>query len=55
MTRSFDTSLPAGTYCDVTAGDPGGPCPTYQVNADGWFTATIGPNGVFALHTGARA
>jgi len=52
MTRTFQTSLPAGTYCDVTAGDPGS-CPTYQVDGDGRFTATVGPNGVFALHTGA--
>ncbi len=50
LTRTFETSLPAGTYCDVTAEG----CRSYTVNSDGTFTATIGPNGVFALHTGAR-
>lgn len=48
MTRTFQTSLPAGTYCDVTADG----CREYQVDGAGRFTATVGPNGVFALHVG---
>lgn len=54
LTREFQTSLPAGTYCDVMAGDPG-PCtgPSYQVNSAGRVTATVPANGVLALHVGA--
>ena len=54
LTQTFQTSLPAGRYCDLAAGDPGGSCPGYDVGADGRFTATVGPNGLLALHTGAR-
>ncbi len=53
LSQTFQTSLPAGTYCDVAHGDPGGTCPTYQVGADGRVTATIGANSMLALHTGA--
>ncbi len=54
LTREFQTSLPAGTYCDVMAGDPGAAsCPTYQVNSAGRVTATVPAGGVFALHVGA--
>ncbi|MFF7813355.1 carbohydrate binding domain-containing protein [Streptomyces sp. NPDC007945] len=58
LTRTFQTSLPAGTYCDVQHGDPttGGGCTgtTYAVGADGRFTATIGGNDAVALHIGAK-
>ncbi|GGO79868.1 alpha-amylase [Wenjunlia tyrosinilytica] len=58
ITRTFQTSLPAGTYCDVQHGDPvtGGGCTgtTYSVGADGAFTATIGSNDAVALHVGAK-
>ncbi|GGP99279.1 carbohydrate binding domain-containing protein [Streptomyces roseolilacinus] len=57
ITRTFQTSLPAGTYCDVQHGDPvpGGGCtgPTYTVGSDGRFTATVGGNDAIALHVGA--
>ncbi|ROQ35957.1 alpha-amylase [Streptomyces sp. PanSC19] len=57
ITRTFQTSLPAGTYCDVQHGDPvpGGGCtgPTYAVGSDGRFTATVGGNDAIALHVGA--
>ncbi|MFF4648878.1 carbohydrate-binding module family 20 domain-containing protein, partial [Streptomyces sp. NPDC001380] len=53
----FQTSLPAGTYCDVQHGDPtaGGGCTgtTYTVGADGRFTATVGANDAVALYVGA--
>ncbi|MGW4893082.1 carbohydrate binding domain-containing protein [Kitasatospora sp. NPDC004240] len=56
VTRTFQTSLPAGTYCDVQHGNPttGGGCTgtTYTVGADGTFTATIGSNDAVALHVG---
>ena len=55
LEATFQTSLPAGGYCDVAAGDPGdGACPGNQVGADGKVTATVPANGVFALHVGAR-
>ncbi|MGA5872705.1 carbohydrate binding domain-containing protein [Streptomyces cinereoruber] len=58
LTRTFQTSLPAGTYCDVQHGDPtaNGGCTgtTYTVGADGRFTATIGSNDAVALHIGAK-
>jgi alpha-amylase len=56
VTQTFQTSLPAGTYCDVTHGDPGaGTCsgPTYTVAAGGTFTATVAAGEQLALHVGA--
>jgi alpha-amylase len=57
LTRTFQTSLPAGTYCDVQHGDPtsGAGCSgqTYTVNSAGQFTATIGPQDAVALYVGA--
>ncbi|MCA2211940.1 carbohydrate-binding module family 20 domain-containing protein [Jidongwangia harbinensis] len=57
LSRTFQTSLPAGTYCDVMNGDPdGGSCtgPVYRVDAAGQVTATVPAGGALALHTGAR-
>jgi alpha-amylase len=57
LTRTFQTSLPAGTYCDVMSGDfAGGNCTgtSYQVNGSGQVTATVPANGVLALHVDAR-
>ncbi|MFC8272745.1 carbohydrate binding domain-containing protein [Streptomyces sp. NPDC057271] len=57
LTQTFQTSLPAGTYCDVQHGDPttSGGCTgtTYAVGTDGKFTATIGSNDAVALHIDA--
>jgi alpha-amylase len=57
LTRTFQTSLPAGTYCDVQHGDPttGGGCSgtTYAVNSSGQFTATIAAGDAVALYVGA--
>ncbi|MFH8727633.1 carbohydrate binding domain-containing protein [Streptomyces termitum] len=57
VTRTFQTSLPAGTYCDVQHGDPtaGGGCTgtSYTVGSDGRFTATVGAGDAIALHVGA--
>ncbi len=50
LAGTFRTSLPAGTYCDVTAG---GCEETYEVGGDGTFTATVPTDGVLALHVEA--
>ena len=57
LSRTFTSSLPAGTYCDVANGDfAGGSCsgPTVTVAASGQFTATVPANGLIALHINAR-
>ncbi|MBQ0830062.1 alpha-amylase [Streptomyces tagetis] len=46
LTRTYQTSLPAGTYCDVQGGG------TVAVDGAGRFTATLGANTALALHTG---
>ncbi|PRX97813.1 alpha-amylase [Allonocardiopsis opalescens] len=60
LTRTFDSSLPAGTYCDVASGsrvDGSGGCTgaAYTVGADGGFTATVPTDTALALHIGQRA
>lgn len=57
LSRTFQTSLPAGTYCDVANGDfTAGTCtgPTYTVNSSGQLTATVGANSMLALHVDAK-
>ncbi|MFR9729168.1 alpha-amylase [Saccharopolyspora sp. MS10] len=55
--QTFQTSLPAGTYCDVMSGElQDGSCTggTAEVGEDGTFTTSIrGVSGI-ALHTGAK-
>ncbi|GGT32462.1 alpha-amylase [Streptomyces kurssanovii] len=48
LTRTFQTSLPSGTYCDVQSGKG------VAVNGSGQFTATLGAGTALALHAGAR-
>ncbi|AXG77489.1 carbohydrate-binding module family 20 domain-containing protein [Streptomyces paludis] len=48
LTRTFQTSLPGGDYCDVQSGR------AVTVNGSGQFTATLGARTALALHTGAR-
>ncbi|MGW9136303.1 carbohydrate-binding module family 20 domain-containing protein [Streptomyces sp. NPDC055681] len=48
LTRTFQTSLPAGDYCDVQSGNG------VTVNGFGQFTATLGANTAVALQVGAR-
>ncbi|WP_228982410.1 carbohydrate-binding module family 20 domain-containing protein [Streptomyces sp. DH12] len=48
LTHTFQTSLPAGTYCDVQRNAP------VTVDGSGRFTATLGANTALALHAGAR-
>ena len=56
LTRTFQTGLPAGVYCDVMSGDySNGNCSgtSYTVSSSGTFTATLGANKSLALYTGA--
>ncbi|MFD5489862.1 carbohydrate-binding module family 20 domain-containing protein [Streptomyces virginiae] len=48
LTRTFQTSLPAGDYCDVQSGR------TVTVGSDGRFAATLGAGTALALHVNAR-
>jgi alpha-amylase len=57
LSRTFQTDLAAGTYCDVanadfTAGSCGGTA--YSVDSAGRFTASVPPGGMLALHVNAR-
>lgn len=49
LTRTFQTSLPAGDYCDVQSGR------RVSVDSSGRFTAALGHNTAVALHVGARS
>ncbi|MFI9241429.1 alpha-amylase family protein [Streptomyces sp. NPDC053086] len=46
MTRTYQTSLPAGTYCNVQNNTP------VSVNSSGQFTATLGADTALALYAG---
>ncbi|GAA5214364.1 carbohydrate-binding module family 20 domain-containing protein [Streptomyces thinghirensis] len=48
LTRTFQTSLPAGDYCDVQSGKG------VTVDGSGRFTATLGAHTAVALHVNAR-
>ena len=48
LSRTFQTSLPAGGYCDVQSGR------AVTVDGSGRFTATLAANTALALHQGAR-
>ncbi|MEU0085337.1 carbohydrate-binding module family 20 domain-containing protein [Streptomyces sp. NPDC006274] len=48
LTRTFQTSLPSGAYCDVQSGN------AVTVDGSGRFTATLGAGTALALHVGAR-
>ncbi|WP_030900741.1 alpha-amylase [Streptomyces sp. NRRL S-474] len=49
LTRTYQTSLPAGTYCDVQSDT------TVTVNSGGQFTATLGSNTALAIHVGTSS
>ena len=59
LNRTFQTSLPAGTYCDITTGGltadrqscTGG---TVQVDRQGQAQVTVGELAAIAIHLGAR-
>ncbi|MGW2615303.1 alpha-amylase [Streptomyces sp. NPDC001500] len=46
LSRTFQTGLPAGTYCNVQNNT------AVSVNSSGQFTATLGANTALALYTG---
>ncbi|GAA3305762.1 alpha-amylase [Streptomyces cinereospinus] len=46
LTRTYQTSLPAGTYCNVQNNT------TVTVNGSGQFTATLGGHTALAIHAG---
>ncbi|RVU26250.1 glycosidase [Streptomyces antnestii] len=46
LTRTYQTSLAAGTYCDVQSNSP------VSVNSSGQFTATLDANTALALYAG---
>ncbi|NEE34081.1 glycosidase, partial [Streptomyces sp. SID7982] len=48
LNRTFQTSLPAGDYCDVQSGKG------VTVNGSGQFTATVPAGTAVALHANAR-
>ncbi|MFF4322382.1 carbohydrate-binding module family 20 domain-containing protein [Streptomyces sp. NPDC001568] len=48
LTRTFQTSLPAGAYCDVQSAR------AVTVDGSGRFTATLGAGTALALHVNAR-
>lgn len=59
LTRTFQTGLAAGTYCNVIVADfnaGSNTCSgqTITVNSAGQFTATVPAMGALAIHTGAR-
>jgi alpha-amylase len=57
LTRTFQTSLPAGAYCDVMNGDSSGTScsgPAYTVDGSGQVTATVPAGGALALDINAR-
>jgi alpha-amylase len=56
LTKTFQTSLPAGTYCNVITGLPtstGCAGTSVSVNASGQFSATVGANDAVAIHVNA--
>lgn len=57
LSRTFQTALPAGVYCDVIAGDfAGGACSgrTLTVSSTGQAAISVPPMFAAALHVGAR-
>ncbi|MFJ9820297.1 alpha-amylase family protein [Streptomyces sp. NPDC101151] len=49
LTHTYQTSLPAGTYCNVQNST------TVTVNSSGQFTATLGTNTALAIYVGKSA
>lgn len=49
VSRTFQTALAAGSYCDVQSGR------SVTVDGSGRFTATVASNTALALHTGAKS
>lgn len=59
LSRTFQTGMAAGTYCNVTVADfnpTTGTCSggTITVNSAGQFTASVPANSALAIHVGAK-
>ena len=57
LSRTFQTDLPAGSYCDVANGDfSGGACSgaSYTVDSAGRFSASVASGKMVALQVNAR-
>ena len=59
LSRTFQTGLPAGGYCDVINGDfdpAAGTCsgPTITVDASGSANISVGPMNAAAIYGGAK-
>ncbi|GMI33594.1 hypothetical protein TrRE_jg11282 [Triparma retinervis] len=52
---SFQTSLPAGTYCNVMQSDDVSSCDKITVNSDGSASFSVPSMGGVAMHIGAQA
>jgi alpha-amylase len=50
LTQTYETSLPAGSYCNVVAAG----CDVVEVGADGSFSATVPAWGAVAIHVDSR-
>lgn len=58
LSQTFQTSLPAGSYCNILTQDysPGQPCSSIvTVNTEGQATIKVEGMSAIALHTGARS
>jgi alpha-amylase len=57
LSRTFETGMPQGSYCDVIAGNfSGGTCTGVPISiaANGAAVITVAANGAAAIHVGAR-
>ncbi|TQN31653.1 alpha-amylase [Haloactinospora alba] len=57
LSRTFQTSLPEGTYCDVASGSVvDGRCTgeTYEIDTGGVLSASVASDSVLGLHVGTR-
>ncbi|NGO69609.1 alpha-amylase [Streptomyces boncukensis] len=54
LSRTFTTSLPAGTYCDVADEAADGCARTVEVAGDGTAQVAVPAHGAVALHVGAE-
>ncbi|GAA2066684.1 carbohydrate-binding module family 20 domain-containing protein [Streptomyces albiaxialis] len=55
LAKSFKTSLPAGSYCNVASGESGDCAEKVEVSGDGTAELKVPGKGAVALHVGAKA
>jgi len=54
MNCEAETSLPAGTYCNIIEDDDPSTCKSFTVGSDGKVSINVPPNTAFAMHQGSR-